>query len=88
MSVTTNNELVVRSGVPDVLHAYPTMLESVCLYLRKFGRSLALPVVLCSSEMLPRETWDLVRATMRAELVDHYGQAERVAFAYARAPAS
>lgn len=73
---------------PDVIHAYPTMLESLCLHLRKMGHSLAVPLTLCSSEVLPQQTWSLVNSTMKTRLVDHYGQAERVAFAYAEKPSS
>jgi phenylacetate-CoA ligase len=64
------------------------MLESLCLHLQTIGRSLAIPVTVCSSEVLHVQTWDLVKTTMKTNLVDHYGQAERVAFAYALEPSS
>lgn len=69
---------------PDVLHAYPSALESLCMELHAVGRSLTIPLTLCSSEVLPPGTWDVVKEALRTHLVDHYGQAERVAFAYAR----
>ena len=71
---------------PDVLWAYPTALESLCLLLLRAGRKLSVPRVLTSSEMLAPHLWQLARDALGAELLDYYGQAERVAFAYATAP--
>lgn len=71
---------------PDVLWAYPTSLEALCRQLRRAGRRLALPRVLTSSEVLHPEVWSLAERTLGCELLDYYGQAERVAFAYARSP--
>jgi phenylacetate-CoA ligase len=45
-----------------------------------------IPAVLTSSEVLKREAWSLARETLGCDLADYYGQAERVAFAYAFAP--
>lgn len=71
---------------PDVLWAYPTSLESLCLLLLRTGRKLSIPRVLTSSEMLAPHIWQLARAALGSELLDYYGQAERVAFAYAQRP--
>jgi phenylacetate-CoA ligase len=71
---------------PDVLWAYPTALESLCLLLLRAGRRLAVPRVLTSSEMLASHIWPLAREALGSELLDFYGQAERVAFAYAPRP--
>jgi phenylacetate-CoA ligase len=71
---------------PDVLWAYPTSLESLCLSLLRAGRKLSIPHVLTSSEMLGPHIWQLAREALGSELVDYYGQAERVAFAYAQRP--
>ena len=71
---------------PDVLWAYPTALESLCLLLLRTGRKLSVPRVLTSSEMLAPQVWELARAALGCELLDYYGQAERVAFAYAQRP--
>ena len=68
---------------PDVLWAYPTALESLCLNLKRAHRRLALPRVLTSSEVLHPAVWRLATETLRCRLVDYYGQAERVAFAWA-----
>jgi phenylacetate-CoA ligase len=42
--------------------------------------------VLTSSEVLKREAWALARETLSCNLVDYYGQSERVAFASAEQP--
>ncbi len=71
---------------PDVLWAYPTTLESLCLLLLRAGRRVSVPRVLTSSEMLAPHIWSLAREALGSELLDYYGQAERVAFAYAQRP--
>lgn len=71
---------------PDVLWAYPTALESLCVLLLRAGRRMSVPRVLTSSEMLAPHVWQLAREALGSELLDYYGQAERVAFAYAQRP--
>jgi phenylacetate-CoA ligase len=71
---------------PDVLWAYPTALESLCLLLLRAGRKLSVPRVLTSSEMLAPHIWQLAREALGSDLLDYYGQAERVSFAYAQLP--
>ena len=71
---------------PDVLWAYPTALESFCLLLLRAGKRLSVPRVLTSSEMLAPHIWALAREALGSQLLDYYGQAERVAFAYAERP--
>jgi phenylacetate-CoA ligase len=71
---------------PDVLYAYPTALESLCRLLRRSDQTVAVPIVLCSSESVPAPTWQLVAEVLGSRLVDYYGLAERVSFAYAYQP--
>ena len=71
---------------PDLLWAYPTALEALCLLLLRAGKRLAVPRVLTSSEMLAPHIWPLAREALGSEFLDYYGQAERVAFAYAQRP--
>jgi phenylacetate-CoA ligase len=71
---------------PDVLWAYPTALESFCVLLLRADRKVSVPRVLTSSEMLAAHVWQLAREALGSELLDYYGQAERVAFAYAQRP--
>jgi phenylacetate-CoA ligase len=71
---------------PDVLRAYPSVLEALCRLLHATNRNLNIPVVVCSSEVLPPRTWALAQAALSCVVADYYGQAERVAFAYAYEP--
>jgi phenylacetate-CoA ligase len=71
---------------PDLLWAYPTALESLCVHLARAHRKLAVGRVLTSSEVLHPQVWRLATKTLGCRLVDYYGQAERVAFAYATEP--
>jgi phenylacetate-CoA ligase len=71
---------------PDVLWAHPNTIDSLCVHLRRAGRRLALPRVLTSSEVLRPRVWEFIVETLGCRLLDYYGQAERVAFAYACAP--
>jgi phenylacetate-CoA ligase len=71
---------------PELLCAYPGALEALCLLLAERGRGLTIPAVLTSSELLKPEAWDLARDVLGCRIADHYGQSERVAFAYAFEP--
>jgi phenylacetate-CoA ligase len=71
---------------PDVLMGYPTSLESLCMLLERTGTKLHLKRVLCSSEMLSPRVWQEAQRLLGCALLDYYGQAERVAFAYAMTP--
>ena len=71
---------------PDLLWAYPTSLESLCVQLERAGVRLQIGRVLTSSEVLHPPVWRLAERTLGCRLADYYGQAERVAFAYAHAP--
>jgi phenylacetate-CoA ligase len=76
----------LEAFAPDVLWAYPTSIEALCVLLERSGRELAIARVLTSSEVLRPEVWSLVTRTLGCELLDYYGQAERVGFAWARTP--
>ena len=68
---------------PHVLHAYPTILGSLCSLLRSSGTRVSIPICLCSSELLPDDLWRLAADVLGSRVVDYYGLAERVSFAYA-----
>ncbi len=72
--------------VPQLLCAYPSALETLCRLLQEHGLSLRVPAVLTSSEVLKPEAWALAQEVLGCRIADYYGQAERVAFAYAYAP--
>jgi phenylacetate-CoA ligase len=76
----------LREFAPTLLCAYPTSLECLCRLLQQQELQLQIPCVLTSSEVLKREAWLLARDTLGCKIADYYGQAERVAFAYAFAP--
>lgn len=71
---------------PQLLCAYPGALETLCRLLLKHRRKLNIAAVLTSSEVLRPEAWALAREALGCRIIDYYGQAERVAFAYAEAP--
>jgi phenylacetate-CoA ligase len=56
------------------------------VHLERAGRKLAIARVLTSSELLHPEVWRFAARTLGCRLLDYYGQAERVAFAYAQEP--
>lgn len=76
----------LREFRPDCLLGYPTSLEALCTLLGRAGESVSVPRVLCSSEMLHPRVWEAATRTLGCALLDYYGQAERVAFAYAAVP--
>jgi len=76
----------LREFAPTLLCAYPTSLECLCRLLLQHDEVVRIPSVLTSSEVLKREAWSLARTTLGCNLADYYGQAERVAFAYALEP--
>jgi phenylacetate-CoA ligase len=71
---------------PQLLCAYPNAIESLCRMLAEQGRKLKIPAVLTSSEVLNPVTWELAQDVLGCRIADYYGQAERIAFAYATAP--
>ncbi|HEY0939927.1 MAG TPA: AMP-binding protein [Steroidobacter sp.] len=76
----------IEDFAPDCLLGYPTSLEALCFLLRRTGRRVRIPAVLCSSEVLHSRVWQVARDVLGCRVLDYYGQAERVAFAYATSP--
>jgi phenylacetate-CoA ligase len=64
----------------DYWWVYPTALESLLSLTREAGLHLRVPVVLSSSEVLGEACRVAAREALGARVIDHYGQAERVAF--------
>jgi phenylacetate-CoA ligase len=71
----------LRDYAPQVLFAYPTVLESLCTLMLAHGVTLPIPLTVCGSEVLTRETCELARRALGTRVIDYYGQAERVAWA-------
>lgn len=76
----------IEAFSPDIMWVYPSALESLCLLLQRATRSLLIPRVLSSSEVLSTAAWRLAEDMLGCRLIDYYGQAERVAFSFAAAP--
>jgi phenylacetate-CoA ligase len=76
----------LREFKPDLLWVYPSSLELLCRLIAASGESLQIPRVLSSSEVLSPASWLLARQVLGCKIADYYGQAERIAFAFAFAP--
>lgn len=72
----------LASFEPDCLLAYPTVLESLSRLLEQRHRKLTIPLTLTSSEALSATARRLAENAVNTQVVDYYGQAERVCFAY------
>lgn len=72
----------------DVLYCYPSTLELLLAHVRKHSIEVRPRLVLTSSEYMPPALFDAVREVFGCPLVDYYGQAERVCFAWAHAASS
>jgi phenylacetate-CoA ligase len=71
----------LRDYAPQVLFAYPTVLESLCTLMLERGLRFPIPLTVCGSEVLTRETCELARRALATRVISYYGQAERVAWA-------
>lgn len=76
----------LREFAPEVLFAYPTSLESLCLLMRHEDLHLNLPLVIATSEAMSTEARLLAARTLNAEVLHSYGAGERVAFAWSEHP--
>jgi phenylacetate-CoA ligase len=76
----------LRGFRPDVIYAYPSVADQLVRHAEALGCRLRCPLVLTSSEALPANLRRRVANGLGAQVVDIYGQAERVAFAYSVEP--
>lgn len=76
----------LREFAPDVLFAYPTSLESLCMLMQQCDLRLNIPLVIATSEAMSREARLLATRTLNAEVLHSYGAGERVAFAWSEHP--
>jgi phenylacetate-CoA ligase len=72
----------LRDFSADYWWVYPTTLEALVRLVRESGEALNVPLIFSSSEVLSPWCREAARATFGARILDHYGQAERVALAY------
>jgi phenylacetate-CoA ligase len=71
----------LRDYAPEVIFAYPTVLESLCSLMLAHGEELHVPLTMCGSEVLTPATSEIARRALHTRVVAWYGQAERVAWA-------
>jgi phenylacetate-CoA ligase len=72
----------LRRFAPDVLFAYPSVLDSLCSLMLEQGLALRVRLTACGSEVLTQATTEMARAALATRVIGYYGQAERVAWAY------
>ena len=73
----------LREFRADYWWIYPTTLESLIRLSRDAGLSVTVPLIVSSSEVMSPWCRDAARALFQADVLDYYGQAERVALASA-----
>jgi len=71
----------LREYAPEVIFAYPTVLESLCSLMLEHGDELHVPLTMCGSEVLTPATSQIARRALHTRVLAWYGQAERVAWA-------
>jgi phenylacetate-CoA ligase len=69
---------------PDVLFAYPSMLARLLNILGPGAADLQIPIALCSSETISAGLRREAEARLSCQLIDFYGLAERVCFAWSK----
>ena len=69
---------------PDVLFAYPSMLARLVNLLGEGTPRPAIPTILVSSETIPNGLRAEAQAQLSGRLIDFYGLAERVCFAWSK----
>ncbi len=72
---------MLRRFEPFLLEAYPSTAYELALLLQKRGTSLRVPYVFTGSEPLYPHQRELIQAHLASHIMDHYGMAERIAYA-------
>lgn len=67
---------------PDILWIYPSTGESLARNIASHGLALAIPIIYSSSEVLHTAARNFMAEVFGAQIIDSYGQAERVALAF------
>jgi phenylacetate-CoA ligase len=71
----------LRGYAPMMMQAYPSSAYTLAKYLEKRGMTLRVPFLFTGSEPLYPHQQDLIRERLAGQIMDMYGNAERVAFA-------
>jgi phenylacetate-CoA ligase len=69
----------IRDFRPDAVEGWPSAITVLASLLHDQGLTVPVRAVITSSEVTTAAQADLMRAVFRGPIVDHYGQAERVA---------
>ena len=72
---------MLRNFAPFLMEAYPSTAYELALLLDKRNVSLRIPYVFTGSEPLYPHQRELIKERLAAEVMDHYGMAERIAYA-------
>jgi|ERR1022692_3733240 phenylacetate-CoA ligase len=72
----------LRDFKPDVLMCYPSSLQHLLALLEAGGESIRIGYVLASSESMSPELIRDAQRVLDASIIEYYGLAERVVFAY------
>jgi phenylacetate-CoA ligase len=76
----------LREFRPQVLWVYPSAALSFMKLLGDARSRLGIPVILTSSEVLPADLHLALERYFDGDVINYYGQAERVCFAYSTRP--
>jgi phenylacetate-CoA ligase len=71
----------IRDFGPDAIEGWPSAITVLASLLHDQGLTMPVRAVITSSEVTTTAQADLMRTVFRGPIVDHYGQAERVAMA-------
>lgn len=71
----------LRKFAPFMLEAYPSTAYELALYLQQHGETLPIPFVYTGSEVLYPHQRAAIEQSFGTTVMDHYGMAERVAYA-------
>lgn len=76
----------LKDFAPEVLWVYPSMASNFLKLLQEAGLPLSIPVIIASSEMMMGSAHRALQDYFQAHVINYYGQAERVCFAYSTQP--
>jgi phenylacetate-CoA ligase len=66
---------------PFLMEAYPSTAYELALYLEQNERYLHIPYIYTGSELLHKHQREMIEQRFKARVMDHYGMAERIAYA-------
>jgi phenylacetate-CoA ligase len=72
---------MLSSFSPFIMEAYPSTAYELALWLERRNASLRIPYVYTGSEQLYPHQRELILARLAERVMDHYGMAERIAYA-------